>query len=446
MTVSSTSSPHSLTAYSGAALQGRLAAPGDKSVSHRALILAALAEGESVITGLLESDDVLATAEAVRAMGARLRRTGPGHWAVTGTGGRFSRERVTLDLGNSGTGARLMMGAIAGAHGSARLTGDASLSVRPMARVLDPLARMGAVVRSDEGCLPVEVSAEALSEIDYTLPVASAQVKSAILLAGLGAEGGVRVRESVATRDHTERMLALFGAEVTVTAEDGETVIRLPGPQVLRAADITVPGDPSSAAFACVAALIIAGSEIMITGVMDNPARSGLYAALQQMGASISQTQAGHAAGETLADLEVTAGPLHGLDLEAEAAPSLIDEYPILAVAAAFADGPTRLRGLGELRSKESDRLAATAALLTANGVEARIEGDDLLIKGRGTSGVPGGGQVATRGDHRIAMAALVMGLAAHQPVTIDDARMIATSYPGFAGDLRALGARVEPS
>lgn len=444
MTVPSTSSPQSLRARPGHALQGVLLAPGDKSVSHRALIFGALAEGRTRISGLLESADVLATADAVRAMGARIERDADGVWSISGTGGEFRTERATLDFGNSGTGARLMMGAIAGAGGSARLVGDESLSARPMARVLDPLAKMGAVARANEGKLPVEISGSELRAIDYTLPVASAQVKSALLLAGLGAEDGVTVREPEPTRDHTERMLPLFGGRVSVTAEDGLTVIRLPGPQTLTGADITIPGDPSSAAFACVAALIVPGSEITIEGIMDNPARSGLYAVLERMGASLTDTSAGHAAGEALINLEVVSAPLHGIDLEADIAPSLIDEYPVLAVAAAFADGPTRLRGLSELRAKESDRLAATAALLTANGVKAAIEGDDLLIEGRGPGGVPGGALIETRGDHRIAMAALVMGMAARQPVTIDDARMIATSYPGFAADMRRLGARVE--
>lgn len=431
---------HDKTATSrpGRALAGTLSAPGDKSVSHRALILAALAHGESRIRGLLESGDVLATARAVASLGAGVHRDSQG-WRIVGAGGQFQQPRAPLDLGNSGTGARLLMGAVAGTGVSADFVGDASLSSRPMSRVLDPLEAMGADCTSTAGRLPVRLSGGTLQSIDWTPRIASAQVKSAILLAALGADGETVVREPAPTRDHTERMLPLFGGRLDAQGQ----VVRLTGPQTLHGADVTVPGDPSSAAFALVAALIVAGSQVTLTGLIDNPARGGLYRVLERMGANLSRVSGRVLSGEATIDITAEAGPLTGIDLEADIAPSMIDEYPILAVAAAFATGETRLRGLAELRAKESDRLTGTAALLTANGVKARIEGDDLIIDGCGPGAVPGGAQVATHGDHRLAMSALVMGLASRQPVTIDDAVMIATSYPGFIGDMRDLGADI---
>ena len=423
---------------------GCLSAPGDKSISHRALILGALASGRTEITGLLESDDVLATARAIAGLGAGIDHIAPGHWVVSGTSGQFAQAATPLDLGNSGTGVRLLMGAIAGAGGQAMLTGDSSLTARPMARVIDPLKQMGADILSADGKLPVKMAPAALRAITYALPVASAQVKSALLLAALGAEGETRIVESRPTRDHTERMLPLFGGSVSVTAQDGDTHIALSGPQSLKGTAITIPGDPSSAAFATVAALLVPGSDITITGMMDNPARGGLYHVLARMGANITVKPAGHGAGESLIDMSVKTSALHGIDLEDEIVPSMIDEYPVLAVAAAFADGETRLRGLGELRAKESDRLAGTAALLMANGVKAVIEGDDLIIEGRSPASIPGGGTVHTHGDHRLAMSGLVMGLASRAPVTVDEATMIATSYPGFVADMLTLGAKVE--
>jgi 3-phosphoshikimate 1-carboxyvinyltransferase len=422
-------------------LRGHIFAPGDKSVSHRAQILAALADGESHIRGLLESGDVLATLDAVRKLGAGVRRVGDGEYRVTGTSGHFTDPDTDLDFGNSGTGARLMMGAVAGAGATARFIGDASLSARPMARITDPLSQMGAQCKTEAGRLPVELAAAPLHAMDYTTPVASAQVKSAILLAALGAAGETILREDRLTRDHTETMLQLFGAELSIEAAGQGRNVRLSGPQTLTACDINVPGDPSSAAFASVAALITPGSDIALRNVMTNPARFGLYAVLKRMGAHVTVTPTGQAAGEGIADIRIQSGPLSAIDLEADLAPSMIDEYPVLAVACAFASGTSRLRGLAELRAKESDRLTATHALLSANGVVSRIEGDDLIIDG---GKVAGGGRVITHEDHRIAMAALVMGLASEEPVRVDDINMIATSYPGFIADMTTLGAVIE--
>lgn len=433
--------PREAVSRSGKPLQGYVNTPGDKSVSHRTLILGALAHGQTRITGLLESGDVLATLEAVSRLGADVERRGEGVYVVQGVGGTFAAAAATLDFGNSGTGARLMMGAIAGARGQARLVGDDSLSSRPMGRVATPLARMGAQCRATDSRLPVDITPAPLTGIDYRLPVASAQVKSAILLAALGASGETIVREDKATRDHTETMLKLFGAKITVEPDGEGRIIRLNGPQTLTACQIGVPGDPSSAAFAAVAALITPGSEVTLTGVMTNPSRTGLYKVLERMGANITVTPAGEAAGEPVADFGLRFGALTAIDLEPEIAPSLIDEYPVLAIACAFAKGTSRLRGLAELRAKESDRLAATHALLIANGVDARIEGDDLMIEG-GT--VRGGGHVRSLGDHRIAMSALVLGLAARDAVTVDDISMIATSYPAFIADMTALGAMIK--
>ncbi|MEN0653051.1 MULTISPECIES: 3-phosphoshikimate 1-carboxyvinyltransferase [Hyphobacterium] len=419
-------------------MSGCIAAPGDKSVSHRALIMAALAAGESRITGLLESEDVLATARAVAALGAGVHRDAEG-WRVVGTGGQFRSPDRALDLGNSGTGVRLLMGAVAGTGATADFTGDASLSSRPMARVLDPLTAMGAGCTSTGGRLPARISGGCLNPVDWSPEIASAQVKSAILLAALGAAGETVVREPAPTRDHTERMLPLFGGRVEA---DG-SIVRLTGPQALTGTRIEVPGDPSSAAFALVAGLIMPGSAVTLTGVIANPARDGIYRVLERMGAKLARTPGAVMAGEDTVDLAVESSALRAVDLEAAIAPSMIDEYPILAVAAAFAEGESRFRGLAELRAKESDRLAGTAALLAANGVTVRIEGDDLIVSGMGPAGAPGGGTVITRGDHRLAMAGLVLGCAAKSPVRIDDAAMIATSYPGFLDDMRKLGARM---
>ena len=351
-----------------------------------------------------------------------------------------------LDFGNSGTGVRLMMGAIAGSGAGAVFTGDTSLSSRPMRRVTDPLEAMGARLSSTEGRLPVTLEPSDLHGIAYTPPIASAQVKSALLLAGLGASGETIITERHATRDHTETMLRAFGVKLEVTQGDDGVQIRLPGQQSLKAQDVTVPGDPSSISFALVAALILPGSEVHITGVMDNPSRTGLIETLKEMGADLEITPGPIMAGERTMDIIARYSQLHGVDVPASRAPSMIDEYPVLGVAAAFASGTTSMAGLAELKAKESDRLAGTADLLSRNGVSVEAGEDSLTVYGKGAGMVRGGGTVATHHDHRLAMSALVLGLAAQQPVTIDDASMIATSYPGFADDMRALGATLEPA
>ncbi|GHE65343.1 3-phosphoshikimate 1-carboxyvinyltransferase [Camelimonas fluminis] len=428
-------------------LRGAVRVPGDKSMSHRALIFGLLSVGETRVTGLLEGDDVLATAAVARALGADVVRTGQGAWTVRGVGvGGLVSPTETLDFGNAGTGSRLMMGVVAGHPVTATFDGDASLRKRPMRRIIDPLLKMGArVVSEAEGgrCpLTLEGARETVPVV-YETPVASAQIKSAVLLAGLNAPGKTTVIEREASRDHTERMLRHFGATVEVEpyGEHGRK-ITLTGQPELTGSDIAIPADPSSAAFPLVAALIVPGSEITLEGVMMNPLRTGLFTTLRDMGADIdvvSQTSEG---GEDVATLRVRAGALKGVDVPAERAPSMIDEYPVLAVAAAFAEGETRMRGLSELRVKESDRLAAIADGLTAAGVANRIEGDDLIVTG-GAGRVRGGGVAATHLDHRIAMSFLVLGLAAREGMNIDDAAMIATSFPAFTPLMRSLGADI---
>ncbi len=427
-------------------LLGRVRVPGDKSISHRALIFGALAVGETGISGLLEGDDVLRTGAAMRALGAEVERTGEGLWRIHGVGvGGLRTPAGVLDFGNSGTGCRLMLGAVAGCPITATFDGDASLRRRPMRRILDPIALMGAqAVRvADGGRLPITVAgARDPVPILYRTPVPSAQIKSAVLLAGLGAPGETIVIETEASRDHTERLLAHFGAEVTVVQEGPHgRRITLKGQPELRPAPVVVPADPSSAAFPMVAALIVPGSDVIVTEVMTNPLRTGLITTLHEMGARIETQEVRGDAGEAMADFRVRASGLHGVDVPAARAPSMIDEYPILAVAAAFAHGTTIMRGLKELRVKESDRLAAVTEGLRANGVAVEIDGDDLIVHGTGS--VPGGGLVETHMDHRIAMSFLVMGLAAGQPVGIDDGAFIATSFPGFVPMLRGLGAEL---
>ncbi|RJF94377.1 3-phosphoshikimate 1-carboxyvinyltransferase [Oleomonas cavernae] len=432
-----------LTAQSCPALAGTVTVPGDKSISHRALILGGLAIGRTEVTGLLEGDDVLRTAEAMRRLGATVTRVGPGHWQVDGVGvGALSEPGDILDLGNSGTGARLLMGLVAGHPITAVFTGDASLNKRPMARVTEPLSRMGAgfVGRAGNRLPLAVVGARAPMPIEYRLPVASAQVKSAILLAGLNAPGETIVIEPEPTRDHSERLLGHFGAVVKIVdLADGSRRVTLRGQPELIAAPVVVPGDPSSAAFPLVAGLIVPGSDITITNVGLNPLRIGLFDTLIEMGAQIEFLNKRNAGGEPVADLRVRHSVLKGVDVPASRAPSMIDEYPILSVAAAFATGTTRMNGLAELRVKESDRLAAIAAGLAANGVAHEAGADTLVVAGKGT--VAGGGTVATHLDHRIAMSFLVMGLAAARPVTVDDDHMIDTSFPGFAALMTALGA-----
>jgi 3-phosphoshikimate 1-carboxyvinyltransferase len=436
--------PTPLEARASGPLTGKARVPGDKSISHRALILGALSVGETRISGLLEGEDVLNTAKSMRAMGATVERTGDFAWLVRGVGvAGFAQPANALDFGNSGTGCRLVMGAVAGCPITAVFDGDASLRTRPMRRVLDPLELMGAKVSGSEtgGRLPLTLHG-ALDPVPilYRTPVASAQIKSAVLLAGLAAPGVTTVIEQEASRDHTELMLKHFGAEITCEPEGRHgRKIALAGQPELHGANVVVPADPSSAAFPIVAALVVEGSDIVLPDVMTNPLRTGLLTTLRDMGASIEETEVRGDAGEPMAQLRVRASKLRGVEVPPERAPSMIDEYLVLAIAASFAEGTTIMRGLQELRVKESDRLEATAAMLRVNGVKVEISGDDLIVEGRGH--VPGGGLVATHMDHRIAMSALVMGLAADQPVTVDDTAFIATSFPDFIPMMRSLGA-----
>ena len=424
-------------------LRGSIAVPGDKSISHRALMFAGLAVGETAITGLLEGEDVLRTASAMRALGAEVVQGGPGRWRVAGRGiGGLVEPGDVLDMGNSGTAARLLCGILASHDLFAVMTGDASLRGRPMRRVTEPLAACGAEFWSrDGGRLPLAIrgAREALP-IEYRLPVASAQVKSALLLAGLNAPGWTVIEEPEPTRDHSERMLRHFGAEVLVEQDGAGRVIRLMGQPELVARDVAVPGDPSSAAFPLVAALLVPGSCVTVLGVGLNPARTGLFTTLQEMGADLVIGNERTEGGEAVGDITATYGPLRGMEVPAGRAPSMIDEYPILAVAAAAAEGRTRMRGLKELRVKESDRLSATAAMLSGNGVRVAVEADDLVVEG---GVVPGGGVVATHMDHRIAMSAVVLGQVAAAPVGADDGAFIDTSFPGFVALMRGLGAGV---
>jgi 3-phosphoshikimate 1-carboxyvinyltransferase len=438
--------PATLTARPGSPLRGRVKAPGDKSISHRALILGALALGETQIEGLLEGDDVLATARAMSAFGADVETLGQGRWRVLGAGG-LAEPADVIDCGNSGTGVRLMMGAAAGFPLSVAFTGDASLRGRPMMRVLRPLGEMGASwVCREGGRLPLALKGGALKTIAYRLPEPSAQVKSAVLLAGLQGAGMTEVVEPEPTRDHTERMLRAFGAEVSVADRADGRHIRLAGGQALAGCAIRVPGDPSSAAFPLVAALITPGSEVTVEGVLLNPLRTGLFKTLMEMGADLTITNAREEGGEQVGDVTARASPLKGVDVPPERAPSMIDEYPILAVAAAFADGETMMRGLGELIVKESDRLALTVQGLSACGVMVEQEGETMKVRGaaRGNHRVRGAAAITTHGDHRIAMAHLMLGLAAEQAVSVDEPGMIATSFPGFAELMRGLGAEIE--
>jgi 3-phosphoshikimate 1-carboxyvinyltransferase len=416
-------------------LTGTVAVPGDKSMSHRALILGGLAQGETRVTGLLEGEDVLHTAAAVRAFGATVERTGPGEWRIEGAA-EWKSPDGPVDCGNSGTGARLLMGAAAGFPIQATFTGDASLSSRPMERVLGPLRDMGA--RTEGSRLPVTIRGGGLHGLHFINVKASAQVKSAILLAGLRASGEVEVVEPARSRDHSENMLRAFGCDVEV--EGG--IVRLGAKRSLTGTDVAIPGDPSSAAFPLVAALIVPGSRVTVPAVMANPLRTGLYKTLHEMGASITLSNTGSTGGEPVADMTAAHSPLRGVEVPPERAPSMIDEYPILAVAAAFAQGRTTMHGLGELRVKESDRLAAMIEGLKRCGVEAWDEGDSLIVEGCGGP-PPGGAEIAAYHDHRIAMSFLVLGLGAKAPVTADSARMIATSFPTFAGLMRSLGAQI---
>ena len=440
-------SPEPLTATrSRAPFTGKIRVPGDKSISHRALMLGAVAVGRTEISGLLEGEDVLATASAINALGAHAVRAGDGRWTVDGVGiAGLAEPEDLLDLGNSGTAARLLIGILATHPITAFVTGDASLRRRPMGRVVEPLSRIGARFVAREGArLPLAISGAANPvPISYRLPVPSAQVKSAVLLAGLNAPGTTTVIEPQPTRDHTERMLQHFGATVTTEPLDGGGKrITLEGCPELAAAPIAVPGDPSSAAFPLIAALIVPGSEVIIEGVGVNPLRTGLFECLREMGADLVLLHERDEGGEPIADLRVRGGILKGADIPAERAPRMIDEYPILAVAAACARGRTVMRGLAELRVKESDRLTAISAGLAACGVRVAVDGDTLTVEGVG--GPPeGGALIETQLDHRIAMAFLVLGLATRLPVRIDDAAPIATSFPGFLPLIKGLGGTI---
>ncbi|MBI0176966.1 3-phosphoshikimate 1-carboxyvinyltransferase [Bartonella apis] len=435
------------TSKKSADLSGHIRIPGDKSISHRSLMFGALASGQTRISGLLEGDDVIHTANAMRAMGATITRDND-VYVIHGTGnGCLLEPEQPLDFGNAGTGARLTMGLVGTYAMKTRFIGDASLSKRPMGRILDPLRLMGVQVEASEGDrLPLTLwGAVTPNPITYRVPMASAQVKSAVLLAGLNTPGITTVIEPVMTRDHTEKMLVGFGADLEVeTDNDGVRYIHLEGQGELHGQDITIPGDPSSAAFPIVAALITEGSDVTIENVLLNPTRTGLITTLLEMGADISFENKRQTGGEEVADIRVRSSRLKGVKVPKERAPSMIDEYPVLAVAAAFAEGKTVMEGLAELRVKESDRLAAVANGLKKNGVDCEEGKDFLVVIGDPSAKNIGGGTVTTHLDHRIAMSFLVLGLGAAKPVTIDDKRMIATSFPEFMGLMAKLGAHIE--
>jgi 3-phosphoshikimate 1-carboxyvinyltransferase len=430
-----------LSARRSGPLRGKALVPGDKSISHRSLILGALAVGETHISGLLEAEDVLNTAKVMRQFGADIRRDADGRWSVWGTGvGGWAQPAEDLDFGNSGTGSRLVMGAMATSPITAVFTGDASLRGRPMKRVLEPLEKFGATwTARDGGLMPLTLhGTDRPICIDYDVKVASAQVKSALLLAALNAPGRTRITQRALTRDHTEKMLKAFGAEISVErTKDGEA-ITLMGEAELKPCAIEVPRDPSSAAFPLVAALIVPGSEVVLPNVLLNERRIGLIDTLKEMGADITVINPRESGGEKIGDLVARYSQLTGVEVPPERAPAMIDEYPILAIAAAFASGCTTMRGLEELRVKESDRLSAIINGLRENGVTVEESEDGMVVEG---GNVPGGGRVTTHMDHRIAMSFLIMGLAAEKDVSIDDVSMIATSFPQFENLMRNLGA-----
>lgn len=427
-------------------LKGDIRIPGDKSISHRSFMFGGLASGETRISGLLEGEDILATGKAMQAMGAQIRKDGD-IWIINGTGnGCLLESETPLDFGNAGTGVRLTMGLVGTYDMKTSFLGDASLTSRPMARVLNPLREMGVQVEAAEGDrLPLTLRGpRTANPIRYRVPMASAQVKSAVLLAGLNTPGVTTVIEPIMTRDHTEKMLQGFGADLSVeTDKDGVRHIHIVGQGKLTGQTIDVPGDPSSTAFPLVAALITEGSDLTIRNVLMNPTRTGLITTLQEMGADIEILDPRLAGGEDVADLRVRSSKLTGITVPVDRAPSMIDEYPILAIAAAFAEGETIMDGLDELRVKESDRLAAVARGLEANGVDCTEGEMSLSVRGNPSGKGFGGGTVATHLDHRIAMSFLVLGLASEKPVTVDDATMIATSFPEFMDLMRGLGADI---
>jgi 3-phosphoshikimate 1-carboxyvinyltransferase len=435
-----------MTAHKSGPLSGTAEVPGDKSISHRALIFGAMAVGETKVTGLLEGQDVLDTARAMRAFGADVIQHGPGSWSVHGVGvGGFREPDDVIDCGNSGTGVRLIMGAMATTAMTVTFTGDASLRKRPMGRVTEPLALFGTQAYGRRGGrLPMTVvGASSPVAVQYTLPMASAQVKSAVLLAGLNAPGETVVIEDEPTRDHSERMLLGFGAQLHVEKRNAGNTITLIGQPELKPQTVAVPRDPSSAAFPVCAALIVPGSDIFVPGVSQNLTRNGIYLTLVEMGADITFENARTEGGEPVADLRVRFSDLKGIEVPPERAPSMIDEYPVLSVVASFATGKTVMRGIKELRVKESDRIDAMARGLEACGVRVEEDEDTLIVHGMGADGVPGGATCKTHIDHRIAMSFLVMGMAAQKPVSVDDASPIATSFPVFTGLMRGLGARL---
>ncbi|WP_292072167.1 3-phosphoshikimate 1-carboxyvinyltransferase [Brevundimonas sp. UBA7534] len=431
--------PSQLTARRSTALSGKVRAPGDKSMSHRSMILGGMASGVTEVEGLLEGDDVLATARAVEAFGAKVERIGDGRWRIEGAGG-FTTPASVIDCGNAGTGVRLLMGAAAGYPLTATFDGDQSLRKRPMKRVTGPLADMGARFdwQAAEDRLPVALTGGALKAIDYVQTVASAQVKSAILLAALNAEGVTSVVEPEKSRDHTERMLRAFGAEVGVQDNGEGWTISLRGGQPLTGTFVAVPGDPSSAAFPLAAGLIVPGSEVTVEGVMLNPLRTGLFDTWIAMGADLTIANRRNAGGEEVGDITARQSKLKGIVVPEARAASMIDEYPILAATAAFAEGETVMRGVGEMRVKESDRIALMVAGLRACGVQVEEEPEGFIVTG--SASVAGGATVHTAHDHRIAMSHLVLGLAADEPVSVDEPGMIATSFPGFVDLMNGLG------
>ncbi|GAA3867798.1 3-phosphoshikimate 1-carboxyvinyltransferase [Celeribacter arenosi] len=444
--MSAHATPIPMSARKSGALKGTASIPGDKSISHRALIFGAMAVGETRISGLLEGQDVLDTAKAMQSLGAAISREGTGEWRVNGVGvGGFSEPEDVIDCGNSGTGVRLIMGAVATHDFATTFTGDASLRKRPMGRVTDPLALFGArSVGRSQGRLPLTlIGAAEPVPVTYTTPVPSAQVKSAVLLAGLTAPGKTVVIEKEATRDHTERMLKGFGADITTEKTAEGYKITLTGQPELKPQDVAVPRDPSSAAFPVCAALIVEGSEIFVPGVSQNGTRNGLYTTLVEMGADIAYENEREEGGEPVADLRVKYSKLKGIDVPPERAASMIDEYPILSVVASFAEGKTVMKGVKELRVKESDRIDAMARGLEKCGVTIEEDHDTLIVHGLGPNGVKGGATCETHIDHRIAMSFLVLGMAAQNGCQVDDGSPIATSFPDFEKLMTGLGAEV---
>jgi len=430
-----------LTSHTSGPLNGTVKAPGDKSISHRSMIFGALATGVTTVEGLLEGDDVLATKNAMIAFGADIHKRDDGQWEIHGKGG-FSEPDHVIDCGNAGTGVRLIMGAAASFDMSVTFTGDHSLVKRPMGRVLDPLTQMGVTfISRSKGRLPLTLKGGQLKAISYRLTMASAQVKSAVLLAGLRVEGVTEVIEPEATRDHTERMLRGFGAKVGVSDEADGRHITVLGGQPLSACHVYVPGDPSSAAFPLVAGLIVQGSSVTVKGVLLNELRTGLFTTLIEMGADLVIANIRDEAGESVGDITAKGSRLKGVVVPEHRAPSMIDEYPILAIAAATAEGQTVMRGIGEMRVKESDRISLTANGLKACGVIVDEEAEGMIVTGMGS--IKGGAVIETKGDHRIAMSHLVLGLIAEQPITVEDADMIATSFPEFVGLMTGLGAKI---